>query len=187
MNFCARLVSPTRLKPSPVASHLSLEPKFAVAGQVGAKPGLDSKAAARDMWPSCNWRIIHRCFQISPDFASFVVHRLEISQYLLIVLMVGIDLQANFAIDYKDQLKTLLMRSKDIMMRYEHTALRLENDPRFRFFYDATLERSPQLRDALQLNENAVVFFAETQNLLAEFADQEKDVVLKRLSKNLDN
>ena len=57
---------------------------------------------------------------------------------LLIVLMVGIDLQANFSIDYKEQLKTLLLRSKDIMMRYENTALRLETDERFRFFYDTT-------------------------------------------------
>ena len=106
---------------------------------------------------------------------------------LLIVLMVGIDLQANFSVDYKEQLKTLILRSKDIMMRYEHTALRLESDERFRFFYDATLARAPKLRSALQLDKNAAVFFAETQKLLADFAQQEQDVVLKKLKKFLEN
>ncbi|MEC7983965.1 MAG: hypothetical protein VX278_02305 [Myxococcota bacterium] len=106
---------------------------------------------------------------------------------LLIVLMVGIDLQANFAIDYKEQLRTLLLRSKDILMRYEHTALRLEKDARFRFFYDATLDRSPKLRNVLKLNEDAVVFFAEVQKLLAEFADQERDVILSKFKAMLEN
>ena len=106
---------------------------------------------------------------------------------LLIVLMVGIDLQANFSIDYKEQLKILLLRSKDIMMRYEHSALRLENDTRFRFFYDTTLECSPKLRKALQLNEEAVVFFASAQKLLAELANQEKEAVLKKLRDHSEN
>jgi hypothetical protein len=96
---------------------------------------------------------------------------------LLIVLLVGMDLQVNFSIDSSQRFPSMLKRGQEILSRYEHSALRLEGSTHFDYFYSESLQHVPIFHDLLRMQDEAVPFFAKTQKLLSSFAKIEKSAL----------
>ena len=96
---------------------------------------------------------------------------------LLIVMLVSMDLQVNFQIDNTQRISFMLQRSKDILARYEHSALRLEGHTHFDSYYTHSLACVPLLNDLLLMKDEAVPFFGKAQKLLGMLAKIEKKSV----------
>lgn len=101
---------------------------------------------------------------------------------LLIVLLISMDLQINFDIQSTERLKMMLVRGKEILSRYEHSALYLEGHAQFDVFYEKSLELAPLFLQLLRMKEDAIVFFAKSQTLLSSLAELEKDALVDWLA-----
>ena len=102
---------------------------------------------------------------------------------LLIVMLVSMDLQVNFQIDNTQRFSFMLQRSKDILSRYEHSALRLEGHEHFDQYYSHTLVSIPLLHDLLLMKDDAIAFFGKAQKLLGMLARVEKESIEEWLGK----
>ena len=93
----------------------------------------------------------------------------------LIVLLVSMDLQVNFSLNFKKELSVLLKNGKDTLQRYEETSLRLESSESYRIFYEQSLFHVPLIDQILQMKDPAIEFFASAQKLISSFAKVERD------------
>ena len=95
----------------------------------------------------------------------------------LIVLLVSMDLQVNFSLDFKRELSTLLKNGAETLTRYEQSALRLEAFEAYRIFYEQSLFHAPLLSQILQMKDPAIEFFASAQKLISSFAKVEREAL----------
>ena len=118
-------------------------------------------------------------WSIEDDEGWLFAHAFAVGELrnLLIVLLVSMDLKANFAIQNKDQIALIIKRGVETLNRYEQTALRLEKHEIYQFFYDKSLFHGASLRQLLNMQDSAIEFFARAQRLIAEFAKIEHEAI----------